>query len=346
MTDLVGTGDAPATTIGGVIEHRGDQATTIDGDRQGDRRDGDVERDEDGVPIGDFARDTALRPDAAVPGRYHGEISDAWRIFFAFGGVSMAVALRGAQEALGRPDLSPLAATATFIAPVPCGPVVVDAEVLRSGKAAAQVVSRLSVPGTEGEAIHLTATFAAPQPGPAFIDSTYPDDALPIEGAESPPPQPEGSPFRSINFHHQTDFRMARRGQSMRMEDWEPGGPARSLSWHRLLRSPLLADGTLDPISYCVPADMIGPAIFSKLGPPGPDTPPSFVLSLEIGLQVFATTTSSWLLQHAWATVVEDGFAHGHVELWDCDRRLVAAAHQRAHLRPVDPSRFPPGGTA
>ena len=46
-------------------------------------------------------------------------------------------------------------------------------------------------------------------------------------------------------------------------------------------------------------------------------------------------------------TQVGHGYAYGTVELWDPDRRLVAFASQRGHIRAVDPARFAaPDGTA
>src|SRR5207302_1077952 len=74
------------------------------------------------APVGDLLRDTTLVADGEVPGRYHGTISDAWKIQYAFGGVSMTAALRALQQHLARPDLQLVTANAIFCAPVPCGP--------------------------------------------------------------------------------------------------------------------------------------------------------------------------------------------------------------------------------
>lgn len=300
------------------------------------------------VPVGDFALDTAVVADPDVTGRFHGELSEAWRVFYAFGGCSMAVALRAAQHAVGRDDLTPVSASAVFAAPVPCGPLVVDTTVLRAGRSAAQVTASLRPGGSDDTAVHLAAVFGAPHnTHVSFVDATWPEDAIAVEDTELPPPPPEDSPFRNINYHRQTDWRPAMAGMAFRSTDeWIPG-PARSLSWHRLLKEPRLADGTIDPIAYCAPADILGPAIFSRLGPLGPDNPPFLVLSLEISLQFLATTTSPWILQHTRVPHAGEGYAHSYVELWDSDRRLVAIANQRGHIRPVAPERFAaPDGTA
>jgi acyl-CoA thioesterase len=303
------------------------------------------------VPAGDFARDTEVTPDAEVAGRYHADLSEAWKVFYAFGGCTMAVALRAAQTAVDRPDLRPVSATAMFAAPVPCGPLVIDTNVLRNGRSAAQATAALrgtDHDGDEGADIFLTAIFGGEHENHVGYDDTvWPEDAVDIEDTEPPPPPPEDSPFRNINYHEQTDWRPALRGMAFRTtDDWVPG-PARSLSWHRMLKEPRLPDGTIDPVAYCAPADILGPAIFSRLGPLGPDNPPFLVLSLEISVQFVASTTSPWILQHTRVPQAGKGYAYAEVELWDADRRLVAFANQRGHIRAVSPERFAaPSGTA
>lgn len=300
------------------------------------------------VPVGDFARDTDVWPDPDVPGRWRADLPEAWKVFYAFGGCTMATALRAAQRAVDREDLAPVLATAVFAAPVACGPLEVDTTVLRSGRTAAQATAALRGVGSAGTDVHVTAVFGSRHDTHVrFVDTTWPADAIPVDDAEEPPPPEAGSPFADINYHHQTEWRPAMRGMAFRSaDDWVPG-PARSLSWHRLLREARLADGTIDPISLCAPADILGPAIFSRVGPLGPDNPPFLVLSLEITVQFVAPTTSAWILQHCRVPVAGDGYAYSEVELWDADRRLVALASQRGHIRPVAPERFAaPDGTA
>ena len=82
----------------------------------------------------------------------------------------------------------------------------------------------------------------------------------------------------------------------------------------------------------------------AKIGPEMATNPPLLMLSLEISLQFVATTTSPWLLQHTRAHHSANGYAWGSVELWGEDRQLLAFGTQRAHVRPVDISRFAPGG--
>jgi hypothetical protein len=98
------------------------------------------------------------------------------------------------------------------------------------------------------------------------------------------------------------------------------------------VKEPRLPDGTIDPISLPIPADMLGPAVGQRTGPSS-----FFVVTLELGLHWFARTTSSWVLQHVVSPHAGDGYASGHVYLWDEDRTLLGFATQRARMRPVEP---------
>ena len=123
------------------------------------------------VEAGDFARDTDVWPDESVAGRYHADLPEAWRVFYAFGGASMAVALRAAQRAIGRDDLHPITATAAFVSPVPCGPMVIDTE-------AAKILGEGRV-DFRNERYDLTLNAQSKRPslvalrGPIAIDGTF-----------------------------------------------------------------------------------------------------------------------------------------------------------------------------
>ena len=95
------------------------------------------------IEPGDILRDTTPHAVSGIEGRYSGFIPEAWRILYAFGGSTMAVALRAAAAELDRPDLDLVSADATFCQAVPCGPVAAHVEVLRSGRSGAQALVRL-----------------------------------------------------------------------------------------------------------------------------------------------------------------------------------------------------------
>ena len=86
------------------------------------------------IPPGDILRDTEPTPVPGIDGRYEGAIPEAWRIFYAFGGSTMAAALRAACAEVARDDLHLLSADATFCQAVPCGPVAMQVEVLRQAQ--------------------------------------------------------------------------------------------------------------------------------------------------------------------------------------------------------------------
>ena len=299
-------------------------------------------------PIGDFQRDIVLTPDPEVAGRSSLEMSSAWNVFYTFGGMTMAVALRAACDHIERDDLKPLTVNAVFCSPIGPGPVQADVTTLRAGKSASQVSVdlRQGDPARTGEsgafetpALRMLVTFAQRFETHMEYDGiTFPADVRPPDECPVRPAPAEGSragnPFPDIYFDHQTDWRPALAGFT-----WEEG-PAegaplepRFAAWFRLLNEPRLADGSIDPISYCVPADMLGAAVARRMGPIAHGQP-FFVLSLEINLQFFATTDSPWMLQNVVSQHAAQGYAYGTTELWDGHRRLVGFATQRARLRP------------
>ncbi len=276
--------------------------------------------------VGDFLRDTDVRRDPTRPGRYLLDLSPAWNIFYAFGGMTMAVALRAIERELDDPELVPLTANALFVSPVTAGPVEIDVDILRRGRAAAQGVANLANAGHDGTAVHVTAAFGRAAPSEwDYVDIPFPDVPMPDECPQAPR-LPEGSAFSDINFHRQIDWRPT---APIDRENWTPG-PAVSTSWARFIREPRRPDGTIDPLSLTLPADSIGGAIGNHLG-----ISEVLVLSLEIGVQFLRPTTSPWILQHSKAPVVRDGFVSATVELWDGDRNMVAGSSQRAKLRPL-----------
>lgn len=290
----------------------------------------DVTTTADPAPIGDLLADTSLRADPDRPGRYHGEITEAWRIFQAFGGVTFGIAHRAALEHLDRPNLRPVSASATYCAPVPPGPVTIDVEVLRDGRSAAQVQADLRVPGRDGTALRMLATFGRPEDHDlTFTDVAFPDDAGAPADWTAPPPRPDDDPFADIPFHQQTEWLFC-----IGHRPWEgpfPAGPARAGAWTRLLTPATTADGAYHPVGLCVHADSIGSAMGQAIG----GEQQFFVLTLDLTVRFVAEQRGPWVLQHMQAWEATDGYGSGTTELWDTDRRLLAVAHQTAKLRPL-----------
>jgi len=281
------------------------------------------------VAPGDLLRDTTLAADPDQPGRYHGAIPEAWKVVYAFGGVTMTAALRTMQSHLARPDLPLVTANAIFCAPVPCGPITVDVEVLRNGRGAAQVGSNLYVPGVDGVALRTHGVFGRPHDTDlAFRDVEFPSDVPLPDDCDPAPPRPADDPWPEINFHQQTDWLPAL--PWLRPGEPAPPGPARFAAWTRLKVEPKAPDGGYDMLALGVPSDSIGPAIGVGLG----NAARHFMsLSLEIGIRFIRPPEGRWILQHMRCWHCGDGYATGPTELWDEHRNLLAIAQQTAHLR-------------
>ena len=291
----------------------------------------------DDIEPGDILRDTTPHPVSGLPGRYTGVIPEAWRVMYAFGGTTMATAIRAAAVEIGRDDLVAVGAEATFCQAVPCGPVAVHVEVLRSGRSGAQALVRLwgldpADPRPDGpvgnDVVVAVVLGERRQSHLGFAGAEAPDVPDPLEcpGRETA----LDSPFTRIPYHRQTDFRIAQ-GNIRWGEPVDPGEP-RTASWFRFNTSPRRGDGLWEPAALAVPGDILGPAVHAGLGG---KVGFFFVISLQIGLKFIADVSSEWILQHTRAHSASDGFASGTAELFDLDRRLVAIATQTAVLRPV-----------
>ena len=167
------------------------------------------------IEPGDILRDTRPEPVEGIDGRFRAHLPEAWRIFYAFGGATMATALRAATIAVARDDLELVSTDATFCAAIPCGPVAAQVEVLRQGRSGAQALVRLwaldpeqgDPTGPVGNDLVVTCVFGArTASGFDFVGAVPPD----VPGPEACPERQlePGSPFASIPYHAQTDFRL------------------------------------------------------------------------------------------------------------------------------------------
>ena len=280
-------------------------------------------------------RDTRIEAVAGLAGRYSGFLPDAWRIFYAFGGATFAMALRAAVEGVGRPDLRLVSAEATYCQAVPCGPVAVQVEVLRSGRRGAQAQVRLwasdDPSGPVGSDLVVTVVLGASDEASPyrFLGTELPPEIPgPLQAGGRPPVDPK-SPFGNIPFHSQTDYRPAL-GHVPGDPAFAVAGEPRTAAWFRFLRPPIAEDGTWEQWSLAVPGDVLGPAISEGLGP----CDPFLVITLQLSMQFLEPMRGDFVCQHTRAHYVGDGFATGVAELWSEDRRLVALCTQSAMLQP------------
>src|SRR4051812_19815542 len=110
-------------------------------------------------PPGDLLEDTRVTADAERPMRMHANLSSAWNILYAFGGVTMAAAVNAARTAVSQPNFELLTATGTFLAPVKAGPLVMDVRTLRKGKGSEQLTVELHEANNTSPSLHLVASF-------------------------------------------------------------------------------------------------------------------------------------------------------------------------------------------
>lgn len=288
------------------------------------------------IEPGDILRDTTPHPVAGLEGRYETVIPDAWRILYAFGGATMAASMRAAEAAVDRDDLHIVSVDSIFCAAVPCGPVAMQAEVLRQGRSGAQALVRLWAldpedPDPRGEVrsdLVVMCVFGGDAEQPfAFTGSPAPQVRDPEE-CEAREIEPD-SVFATMPYHHQTEFRLT--------ESWDwrdrsgPGEPTTS-SWFRFCVPPLRPDGTWEPAALALPGDILGPAVHSAVGSKAGGF---LVVSLQIGMQFIAPAVGEWVLQHTHAHSAGNGYAAGTAILYDRHRTLVAVATQTAKLQPL-----------
>jgi len=291
----------------------------------------------DDIEPGDIARDILAEPVAGIPGRFETVIPDAWRVFYAFGGMTMALAVRTAERALGRDDLRLVAAQGTYCKAVPSGAVALQVEVIRNGRKGAQVEVRLwatdDPAGDVGADLVVAVVFGAEQPASPYrlVGAAFPHDARSPAEAPLREEATDDNPFAQIPYHRQTDWRMV-----VGHAPWDPrlreGGDARTVSWFRFNTAPLRPDGTWEPASLAVPGDMLGPAVLEGVGR---SRDFFLVITLQLSIQFFAPMRGEFLCQHTRAAHAGGGFATGTVELWSEDRNLVAMATQAALLQPM-----------
>ena len=276
----------------------------------------------------DLAQDSVVTRLKAAPGWYTAEIGEEWNFATPSGGVLMTTAMRAMLEELGDRDLRPLSANTHFCSPVPAGPMEIRVEILRHGRAAAQVRAQLSSTSVPGPGLEVSATFARRRPATIeMLDADFPDVAKPdelepmtavrdIAGRERP------------RFFDNFDSRLAA-GEPWWTDDWK-AGRARIARWFRYGVPQKLADGRLDPMAIPPIADTMPPALIQKLGP---GHAPFFAPSLDLTVHFLEDTWAEWLLADVHARWAGSGYSTADVEIWDVEGKLIAFATQMMFLR-------------
>jgi hypothetical protein len=274
------------------------------------------------MPTSRFDRDTAVAP--VGDGRYQGTIDPGWAVIDGAapnGGYVMALAARAMRDPLPHPD--PVTLTAHFLAPPEPGQVLIDIEVIRSGRRHSTVTAR--VVQDDRERVRLLGTFAD-------LSVAYGDDPRvdrsppaypPIEdcvdatttGADRASTGGYPAPPILLRFDHRMPREMTTwadglplgRGQVGGYVDWADGGP-------------------MDTLGLIAVADCYPPAVFNT-----GDSSLRWVPTIELTVQIRRRPAPGYLTtRFTTEAITAGGYLEEDGDLWDADGRLVALSRQLA----------------
>lgn len=274
-------------------------------------------------------------------GRYRGRLTPGFTAARnPQGGVSTALGVHAAARTLGRDDQHLRSFHITFVGQLPEGPVEVETNVLREGRAASQVSAKVRPADGSSPGHHVVVTFGAELDIPATFADTGPLEVPGPDGltdrwgellAESPSDDP-ATRAQQPSFMHHFEVRGVNT-HSPADDDWEPS-PGPIFMWMRWKDTPTASDGTTSALAIPPIMDMMPPAVMERLGPIGWYMAPS----ADLYGQLFDTRLdeSGWVLLRLSSRWAGGGMAAGQAELFTPDGRLVAFTTQLMHLRPVD----------
>ena len=276
-----------------------------------------------------FVEATTVR--AVAPGRYEGEIDEAWNLRpMPQGGVVTALAARAMSDTLDDPGQVLRTLHTAYVAPVAHGPVAVEVELLRRGRSMSHLRAEVVNQGNAHGHV-TTAVFGAERSGFSFTDLTPPAGPPPPDECPSfrDPRPPDAAAFQSMRFWEEIlDGRTA-----MGHPPWEDYVPDRAerMLWYRFDDLPRRDDGTLDQLALLVMADTMPGAVGERLGR---QDRMWFAPSVDLTVHVLDEWRSPWLLGHNRARFAGGGYASVDMALWDLGEthrdppRLVAYATQ------------------
>lgn len=291
------------------------------------------------VPPADLRHALDVESVRGRPGLFRGHLDGAWSFRHPSGGVLTSVALAAMRKALGRDELMPASATATFCSAVPEGRLEVEVVILRAGRTAAQVRAQVRSVSNEGQpgevGFEVGATFVLPREL-AEAETTswlpYPDELPPRESCPTHDPSLDGvapPPFyRNLVVHRAL-------GDVWWSKTWAPAHPR--VARYYEYRVPPLLGGALDPLALPPIADTMASAVHQGVGS---KQPPMIFPSLDLTLHFVATDglTTEPVLVDARGTAIFGGTASASANLWQ-GRRLVMVATQTMTLRTLKATR-------
>jgi acyl-CoA thioesterase len=243
-------------------------------------------------------------------------VSPRWSIgSYPNGGYILAIGLAAVRATLPHPD--PFAVSAHFLSPTAHGPVDVEVEPVRAGRAHSTAAARLLQDGTERARVLATYGDLAAAQGPTVVLGSPPPLPPPEQCADQQAtgPLPSGlDPEIRSRFDLRLDPATA---------GWFRGAPSGLGELRGWLR---FADGR-EPDTSALPllVDALPPAVFDLAGG-------GWVPTIEITVYVRGRPAPGWLTCRTATRLLIDGYLEEDAELWDSRGRLVAQSRQLARL--------------
>jgi len=261
-----------------------------------------------------FAEVTAVTPEA--PGRFTATVSPAWTIGGKpNGGYLLALLGRAATADATHPD--PLAASAHYLASPDPGPVTIEVEPLRDGRAIGHVRARLR----QGDRTCVEALFTTGRlgdtPAPSW-EGNQPDPGTSdlTAGIRVPAMTPSGIPVAIMD---EVDIRLD--PDSTRFATDGPTGRGELRGWLTLPDQE-----HFDPQSLLYAVDAFPPATFDI-------APTGWVPTLELTVHVRARPAPGPVRVLHRAHLIDDGWVDESCHVRDVTGRLVAHGTQLAGIR-------------
>lgn len=261
--------------------------------------------------MSEFDDDTAV---TATPDGLVAQVTDRWGIAGRpNGGYQIALAARALGAVAPFPD--PVTLTAHFLRPPPAGPVAVDVELIRAGRAHATLMGRFTQEGREFLRVLGTYADLGAAAGPTRLAGSAPALPPPEACIPSHPPVAATAGAHST-FFDRLDLMLAPPG-FVTAADYV----GQVQGWVRF------ADGR-EPDVAALPlfADAFPPPVFAHVAS-------GWVPTVELTVHVRGRPAPGWLIGSFRTRYLIDGYLEEDGELWDSTGRLVALSRQLAITR-------------
>lgn len=249
------------------------------------------------------------------PGRFAGDLSPEWTIGGKpNGGYLLAMLGRAATTVGAHGDV--IAASAHYLRSPDPGPVEIEAEVLRAGRSASQVATRMAQDGTRCVEAVLTTADLAPTT-PFWADGLPDPGTVPYEACVPLVPRSPGGLRVALLDHVEVRLEPASAG----FTTGTPSGRGELRGWLAL------PDGEpFDPLSLLFAVDAFPPATFDIAFT-------GWVPTLEMTAYVRALPRPGPVRVLQRAQLVDGQRVDEACFVWDATGRLVAQATQLAGIR-------------